>query len=68
MQRDQDIEVESAVTAPLLGQKGRVDAERSPANNRNGAHDWPGQTDFEGLPWYKTPSVNKIYIALLSTD
>jgi len=59
MQRGQDIQVESDITTPLLGRKNPFND--NVANDSTGDNDrapeWPGQSDFDGLPWYKTPSV-----------
>lgn len=64
MQRDQGIQVDSDITTPLLGRKDPFNTENNSANDCKAASDWPGQTDFDGLPWYKTPSVCKMYSTL----
>lgn len=45
--------------SPLLGDESDIPPSRS--GRQNGVHEnasaWPGMNDFEGLPWWKKPSV-----------
>ena len=49
-------------TDPLLGKKKTriYDAAQAAQEHENGQDDapeWPGQRDFDGLPWWRAPSV-----------
>jgi len=62
MQKHQntDAEVEADETTSLIkNNNDDDDMPRSSSSTRpfHREPEWPGQTDFEGLPWYKTPSV-----------
>jgi len=59
-QQDPEAEVEADETTSLINDDDEDDDMRGSSSSSRPFHkepEWPGQADFEGLPWYKTPSV-----------
>jgi len=62
MQKDQETEadVEANETTSLIKNNNNDDDMGRSSSSTRPFHkepEWPGQADFDGLPWYKTPSV-----------
>ncbi len=45
---------------PLLIDGGNEDLAEGLDTDDNGAPVWPGQAEFDGLPWWKRPSVSQV--------
>lgn len=48
---------DSSEDTPLLGKDAGQIPQTESALDGDAASAWPGQADFDGLPWYRQPSV-----------
>jgi hypothetical protein len=63
---DKHIASTTTEETPLLPNGSGNDSGPSDADNENTGLDWQGETDFEGLPWWRKPSVRPSLVFALN--